>query len=84
LVVVIDALRGDPKDVMLQKQGLSLLAYVLRDNIHTKFHLGDARRGALANGIVDVVIRAHKSYKEDDDIQTACKFLLELLAAVLV
>lgn len=83
-MAVIDALRANKEDLMMQKQGLSLLAYVLRDDVHSKFHLGDARRGALANGVVDVVIRAQKSYKEDDDIQTACKFLLELLAAVVV
>jgi hypothetical protein len=80
---VANTLRICSEDAMVQKQGLSLLAYILRDDVQTLFHLGDARRGALANGVLDVVLRAQKMYRDDGDIQTACSFLLELLASIL-
>ena len=81
LSAVIDALKKDePKDNMVQKQGLSLLAYVLRDDAQSKFHIGDARRGAIAEGLVGVIQEAQSRFKEDADIQTSCTFIMELLA----
>lgn len=65
---------------MVQKQGLSLLAYILRDDVQSKFHIGDARRGAIANGLVGVIQEAQTQFRDDKDIQTSCTFIMELLA----
>jgi hypothetical protein len=81
LTAVIEILKKNrPKDNMVQKQGLSLLAYILRDDVQSMFHIGDARRGAIANGLVGVIQEAQSLFKGDADIQTSCKFIMELLA----
>ena len=81
LCVAIDALKRDkPKDNMVQKQGLSLLAYILRDDEQSKVHLGDARRSTITHGLVKLIQEVQHDFKDDADMLTPCSYLLELLS----
>ena len=78
---MIGSLRHHASNADVQKQGLSLLSYVLSDDMQSKFHLKDARKTALSLGIITIIEAAQINYKEECTIQEPCTYLLQLLAA---
>ena len=81
LTIVLGSLRHHASNADVQKQGLSLLSYVLSDDMQSKFHLKDARKTALSLGIITIIEAAQINYKEECTIQEPCKYLLQLMAA---
>ena len=64
----------------VQRQGLSLLFYILSDDKQAKFHVKDARRTALALGAVTVIEAAQINFKNDRAVLDPCVHLLSFLA----
>ena len=64
----------------VQRQGLSLLFYILSDDMQAKFHVKDARRTALALGAVTVIEAAQINFKNDRAVLDPCLHLLTFLA----
>ena len=81
LSVVIGTIKHHANNIDIQKQGLSLLFYILSDDIQSKFHLKDARKTVLSLGIITVIEAAQINYKEDSAVQDPCSHLLLILAA---
>ena len=80
LSIVITTLRHHSLNIDVNKQGLSLLFYILTDSIQSKFHLIDARKGALSLGIITVIEAAQINFKGESTIQDPCNYLLQILA----
>ena len=66
----------------VQKQGLSLLLYILSDDPQSKFNINDARRTALSLGLITVLEAAQINFKEDKDIRDPCSCLLKIMADI--
>ena len=64
----------------VQRQGLSLLFYILSDDKQAKFHVKDARRTALGLGAVTVIEAAQINFKNDRAVLDPCVHLLSFLA----
>ena len=80
LSIVITVLRHNSIDIDVQRQGLSLLFYILSDDKQAKFHVKDARRTALALGAVTVIEAAQINFKNDSAVLDPCTFLMSFLA----
>ena len=80
LSAVISTLSHHAMNSDVQKQGLSLLFYILSDDIQSKFHTKDARRTSLALGIVTIIEAAQINFKEEKAIQDPCLYLLQIMA----
>lgn len=78
--MVIGCLRHHASNADVQKQGLSLLFYILSDDMQSKFHLKDARKTALSLGIITIIEAAQINYKEESAIQEPCSYLLQIMA----
>lgn len=66
----------------VQKQGLSLLLYILSDDPQSKFNMGDARRTALSSGLITVLEAAQINFKGDKDVRDPCSCLLAIMADI--
>ena len=80
LSIVITALRHNSINSDVQRQGLSLLFYILSDDKQAKFHVMDARRSALTLGAVTVIEAAQINFKNDKAVLDPCKHLMSYLA----
>ena len=82
LTTAISALRCHAMNSDVQKQGLSLLLYILSDDPQSKFNINDARRTALSLGLITVLEAAQINFKEDKDIRDPCSCLLKIMADI--
>jgi hypothetical protein len=80
LSAVINTLSHHAMNSDVQKQGLSLLFYILSDDIQSKFHTKDARRTSLALGVVTIIEAAQINFKGEKAIQDPCSYLLQIMA----
>ena len=78
--MAISVLRCHAMNSDVQKQGLSLLLYVLSDDTQSKFIANDARRTALSLGLITVLEAAQINFKEDKAIRDPCSHLLRIMA----
>jgi hypothetical protein len=81
--VVIKALDASPLEESTQKQGLALLFYLLSDDNMGKYSIRKARTSAVVHGVVSVIKRAQKNFKDVADITDPCRSLIQVLTTEL-
>ena len=79
--VVITSLAKNATEPDLYQQGLGLLFAILSPDPNTKLSLSKARNMALANGLVDVLHRAQRNFKDVQNVDQLCRNILDFLIA---